>query len=61
MSRECLNCKDRYTACQDTCTKPGVVKERENKAIRYAERLKAFELACAEHDSIKRQRNARHK
>ena len=38
--KACLNCPDRYPACQDTCTKPGVVKEREDKAKRYTERKK---------------------
>lgn len=59
--KECHNCPDRYTACQDTCTKPGVVKERERKAIIYAERKKAFDLYCADLDSKKRQRLARHR
>lgn len=56
MSRECLNCGERYRACQDTCTKPGVVEERRKKAIRYAERLKAFDLYCANLDSKKAQK-----
>lgn len=54
MSKECLNCPDRYRACQDTCTKPEIVKERERKALRYAERKKEFDLKCAEIDSKKR-------
>lgn len=61
MSRECHNCPDRYRACQDTCTKPGVVKEREDKAKRYAERKKAFELYCADLDSKKRKKLAAHR
>lgn len=61
MPKECYGCQDRYPACQDTCAKPGVVRERENKIIRYRERKKAYDIYCAQLDSKKREKLARHR
>lgn len=43
MAKVCYGCPERYPACQDTCQKPEVVKEREDKQKRYAARRREME------------------
>ena len=43
MAKCCYGCPKRYRACQDTCTEPDVVKEREDKQKRYAARRREME------------------
>lgn len=56
MAKVCHGCPKRYLACQDTCTEPEVVKEREDKIKRYAARRRELEANELIVDRIRRAR-----
>lgn len=56
MAKKCLGCPERYPACQDTCQKPEIIKEREDKEKRYAARLRELEANELIVDRIRRAR-----
>ena len=56
MAKVCHGCPKRYLACQDTCTEPEIVKEREDKKKRYAARRRELEANELIVDRIRRAR-----
>lgn len=56
MAKVCYGCPDRYPACQDTCQKPEIVKEREDKIKRYEGRMREMEANGLAVERIRRAR-----
>ena len=61
MTKACIGCPKRYRACQDTCTEPEVVKERESKEARYKARKAECDATGLAVDRQERRKKAKRK